>query len=83
MNDEYDYTQAGFNDFLTRPLVSLTSAPQQSQSRQVNFDQAQITGSLGDTLRIGRIYINGAEGNIIVNDGVNDRILIGFDPDGF
>lgn len=78
MNDEYDYTQAGFNDFLTRPLVSLTSAPQQSQSRQVNFDQAQITGSLGDTLRIGKINLDGVSGRISVfDDNSNEVVRIG------
>lgn len=77
MNDEYDYTQAGFNDFLTRPLVSLISAPQQSQSRQVNFEQSQITGALGDILTIGNIQLDGVSGQITVSDGENVRVIVG------
>ena len=74
---EYNYESSGFSPFLTRPLGSERGI-RNASIRQVNFDQNQITGSLGDSLQIGNILINGAEGNITVSDGENVRVLIGY-----
>lgn len=82
-DEDYNYENAGFSGYLTRSLVDASGTAQSFQARQLNFEQSQISGALGDTLKIGRIFINGAEGNIIVNDGENDRVLIGFDADAF
>jgi len=81
----YDLTDAGFDSFLSRsidqtPQLNLDS-PQPSNNA-VAFDRTQITGALGDTLRIGRIYFDGSNGTIIMNDGTNDVLLIGEDPNG-
>jgi len=80
--DDYSYENAGFDGFLSRsidqtPQVNLES--QAIQTRQVAFDRAQVSGSLGDTWRIGRIHLNGAKGNIVINDGENDFFLAGED----
>ncbi|CAB4176123.1 hypothetical protein UFOVP1522_12 [uncultured Caudovirales phage] len=80
MNPTYDYTTSGFDGFLSRsvddlPQNNLDSAGPISNS--VAFDRNQVSGSLGDTLRLGSIKINGSKGNIIMNDGQNDRLLIG------
>lgn len=58
----YDYTQAGFNPFLTRsidvnvqPTLGVDSVV---QSRSVAFDRGQVNGFFGDILQIGRVRIN-------------------------
>ena len=83
----YDYSLAGFGAFLTRSIddtgQSGLSVDAPIQSRAVAFDRQQTSGSFGDTLRIGRIYLNGAEGNIVMNDGEVNRFLLGEDKDGF
>lgn len=78
MDEDYDYETAGFNSFLSRPLVSLEGTPVQAPTRQVNFDQAQVTGALGDTLRIGNILLDGVAGRISVfDDNNNESVRIG------
>ncbi len=83
--DRYDYSKAGFDPFLSRSIdariqsLGMASVP----SRQIAFDRQQVSGSLGDTLRLGRILFNGADGNIIMNDGEVDRLLLGEDEGGF
>lgn len=83
---QYDLTDAGFDSFLSRsvdqtPQLNLDSP--QPYNNAVAFDRTQISGPLGDTMRVGKIYLNGADGNIIMNDGTNDRLLIGEQTDGF
>lgn len=83
---QYDYSTAGFDNFMSRsvdqtPQLNLDSSSPSNNA--VAFDRTQVDGPLGDTLRLGRIYLNGADGNIIVNDTNNDRLLIGEDPGGF
>jgi len=87
MNDiNYDYTTAGFDGFLSR---SVDNAPQINLATPtpatpaIAFDRSQITGFLGDTLQIGKIHLNGSDENIIMSDGQNNRLLIGFQKDGF
>lgn len=78
---EYNYENSGFGPFLTRPLGSegrMESPPM----RQLNFDQQQISGSLGDSFRFGNVTIDGVSGRITVNDGNHQRVFIGSLPDG-
>lgn len=82
----YDYTTAGFDAFLSRSVDDLAQTNLDSGgpvSQSVAFDRNQISGMLGDTFTVGNININGAEGNIIISDGQNDRLLLGEDPNGF
>lgn len=86
MDGDYDYAAAGFDGFLSRsvdnlPRVNLDGQGPQSTAQA--FDRTQVTGSLGDTLQIGGIKLNGSEGNIIVNDGNDDRLLLGEQVGGF
>lgn len=81
-----DYSDSGFDNFMSRsvdqtPQINLDSAVPPNNS--VAFDRNQISGPLGDTLRLGNIFINGADGNIIVSDGQNDRLLLGEQDGGF
>lgn len=77
-----DYQNAGFDGFLSRSIDSTPQANLDSQgpvSTQIPFDRAQVSGSLGDTLQLGNIRLNGAAGNIIMNDGTNDFLIMGED----
>lgn len=78
------YTDLGFSKFLEKPIgqsgLSEPSAPTgSSYGGQLNFDQVQTTGSLGDRIQVGgtSIIIDGSSKRIIINDGQNDRVVIG------
>lgn len=80
--NNYDYTQAGFDGFLNRSIdndaqINLDSPSQGPPSQAISFDQAQLSGAIGDTMRVGNISINGAAGNITANDGTNDFFILG------
>lgn len=78
--DDYDYSKAGFDGFLSRSIDDLSQANLDSlgpPSTAQAYDRSQVSGSLGDTLQVGNVHINRT--NIIVSDGVNDFVLIGQD----
>lgn len=80
---QYDYTAAGFDGFLSRsidntPRVNLAS--QGPQSTAIRYDDAQVSGMLGDTLQIGGVRISREA--ITINDGQNDFLVMGDDGSG-
>ena len=80
-----DYTDAGFDAFLSRSIDDLSQVNLDSQGPQttaVRYDSAQVSGMLGDTLQLGKIRFNGRAGNITINDGNNDFLLMGEDGSG-
>lgn len=84
--EDQDYTASGFDKFMSRSIDQTPQANLDSPTppnKSVAFDQVQVSGLLGDTLAIGKINLNGADGTIILSDGSNDRLLIGFQNDGF
>lgn len=74
MQPKYDYTQAGFNGFLSRskkanPLaMSLGDGASQGSGGTINLDRQQIGGSLGNILPLGRIILDGVTGRIRIQD---------------
>lgn len=76
----YDYSEAGFDAFLSR---SIDNTPQDNLdsrgpiSRQVAYDRTQVTGKQGDTWQAGPVRIT--KTGFIANDGENDFLLIGED----
>lgn len=85
MSQANDYTGLGFNGFLERSIDNLPQTNLDSQGPQttaIRYDSAQVSGFLGDTLQIGKIYLNGSQGNIVANDGQNNFLLIGDDGNG-
>lgn len=77
-----DYTTDGLDSFLSRSIDELAQINLSSpgpQSTAFRYDSAQVSGMLGDTLQLGKIHFNGAEGNITINDGQNDFFLVGED----
>ncbi len=89
--DILDYSKVGFDAFLSRSIdneytpsgATLNFLPVPSAGQQLNYDQMQVGGSLGDRLKLGRVQINGTDGQITVSDGENVRVVIGFQQDGF
>lgn len=80
MEPNYSYIDAGFDSFLSRSIDGLAQVNLNSPgpaSRQISFDQAQLSGAIGDNIRVGNISINGSAGNITANDGTNDFFILG------
>ena len=76
--DDYTYETSGFDSFMSRSIDNVQPVNLDGQapsSTQVRFDGSQISGPLGDSLRIGGVSIN--KTNITANDGENDFLLIG------
>lgn len=82
MDDSWDYVAAGFDKLLSRgdtPNLAGSLDVQNTSNNAVPFDRTQMSGALGDTIRIGNILLDGANSRIIMNDGTNDVLLIGSD----
>ena len=69
-NSNKSYLDRGFNGFLRRTIASDPTARTLSQmarnagrGNSLNFDTMQVSGSLGDTLEVGKILIDGATGD--------------------
>lgn len=78
----YDYTTAGFDDFLSRSLDSTgqmaLNEPMSSPSQAISFDRGQISGSFPDSVQVGKIKLDGVSGRIdVVDDEGNISIRIG------
>ena len=80
-NEDNTYTGAGFNRFFRRSIgsdpstTSLRTLPSTGGSRQLNFDNQQISGALGDILRLGRISLDGKIGRLSVLDERGNEVL--------
>ena len=78
---KYDYTDSGFDGFLSRSVDDLSQLNLDSggpQSTQQAYDRTQVTGQLGDTLRIGKINLDGVKGRVsIVDDNNNEVVRLG------
>lgn len=92
MNDDasayktiHNYESAGFNGFFRRSIGSpsgLTTlralSSSKSSSKQLNFDDQQVSGAMGDTLRLGTIYLEGKTGRFkILDDQGNEVVRLG------
>lgn len=73
-NDQrYTYTEAGFNAFLNRSLSSrqgngLRSLSASVPRKEINFDQMQTSGNLGDKIQVGGIQLDGTNRRIVIID---------------
>lgn len=74
-NTSYDYEYFGFNQFLQRSIDGKEGMQAVAQSRNINFDQAAVSGSLGDMFRIGRILLDGKSGRISVFDTTDNEVV--------
>ncbi len=74
----YDYNSAGFDGFLSRSIDDVSQTNLDSQgpvSTQMAYDRTQVTGQLGDTLRIGLIELDGVKGRISIFDADGNEIV--------
>jgi len=78
-----NYEDLGFNKFLERQISSQNSDTQQGQvyaaSSNINFDDAQTSGSLVDIIQVGNIKIDGSNGRIEMTEDGDVVLLIGKD----
>jgi hypothetical protein len=81
-NQYYDYTQAGFDNFLTRSIDNTGSTGTAATSRQLNFDSMQTSGSLGNLLKVGNITLDGIKGQIYATDDAGNIFFIIGELDG-
>lgn len=71
-DNTHDYEDVGFNRFFRRSLgsadgaVSLRSLP--ANRRNINFDNQQVGGAMGDSFRAGTIVLDGKKGRISIFD---------------
>jgi hypothetical protein len=75
-----DYTDAGFDAFLSRSIDNLSQVNLDAQgpvSNSVAYDRTQVSGALGDTLRIGTILIDGVKGRISIYEGSSEVVRLG------
>ena len=84
------HVELGFNPFLSRPFAPAAFRNQGGISTsgfgELNYDQVQTSGSLGDVIQVGgdNVIIDGANRRILVNDeSGTPRILLGNDEGGF
>lgn len=80
----YNYGDAGYNRFLKRSIenngvptsnLSDVSRNVAAHSREINFEQSRVSGSMGDTARIGKINLDGTKGRISVYDDDNNEVM--------
>lgn len=69
-NEQFDYLSQGFDRYLQRTINTA------GQGRRIlNFDQMQVSGSLGDVIKIGNINLDGRTGRISIQDGAGNEIV--------
>ena len=78
----YDYTTAGFDNFLNRSLDSTgqmaLNEPMSTKSQAISFDRGGISGAFPDSVQVGKIKLDGVSGRIdVVDDEGNISIRIG------
>jgi hypothetical protein len=79
---DYSYADSGLDAFMSRSVDGI-SAPNLDRmilnmplwARQLPYDTMQTSGSLGDTLSVGNIAIDGVTGRISVFDGDNNEVV--------
>lgn len=86
MSSDNDYTQAGFDKFLSRgdnQGLQGTLDNESISNNAVAFDRTQTTGRVGDKFQAGNVTVSGPTNSITVTDDNNNlRILLGQQTDG-
>lgn len=81
------YSDDGYDPFLSRSIDALSQPNLDSQgpvTTHIAFDRGAVSGRFPDTVKIGSaIRLDGPAKNIVLSDGTVDRLLLGFQKDGF
>ncbi len=88
--EDYNYESAGFDAFMDRSIDrsgggeagGATLDTQVYQSRENNYDAGGSSGSVGDSLQVGNIKIDGVKGRISVYDETGNEVVRLGDLDG-
>lgn len=80
--EEYDYSSAGFDPFLSRsidntPRANLDDNRNIPMSQSVSYDRGAMSGSFPDVVRIGSIHVDGIRGRISIYEADNEVVRIG------
>lgn len=72
-NDPYDYTNSGFNGFLSRRIrrpnaVTLQGLSNDTPRKEIDFDKTSTSGSLGDVISVTGIKLDGPNRRIAISD---------------
>jgi len=69
-NKKITYEDSGYNGFMRRTIASSQNnntlsqiSRNSNQMSNLNFDNMNVSGSLGDTITVGNITIDGSVGN--------------------
>lgn len=77
----WTWTDAGFNGFFRRSIGSTQSAmylddlSTPASSRQLNFDDMQVSGHLGDKLQVGPIILDAKTGRLMIVDSQTNEVI--------
>jgi len=73
------YTQLGYDPFLRRQFVSTSIGQSTDGGGGFLLDQMAYSTNLGTTINVGgnNVRIEGDKSRIVINDGENDRVIIG------
>lgn len=78
MNPSYSYQDSGFDKFLSRSIDDLVQSNLSQGgpvSQSIAYDRNQISGQLGDVLRIGSIELDGVKGRISIFDESGNEVV--------
>ena len=73
-NDRYNYSNAGFNNFLVRSMKSnpvaanIASGIAVGSGKPMNVDLQAMFGALGNKIEMGRLVLDGVNGRVIPLD---------------
>ncbi len=76
---EYNYTDAGFDGFLSRSVDNLTQINLDSQGPQstaIPLDRGQQSGGFGNKFTVGNIVFDGVNSTITMKDENSDAAII-------
>lgn len=80
----YDYGDAGFDGFLSRSIDNTQRVNLDGgggpMTRSVDFDRGAIAGAFPDSVRIGRILLDGISGSIQVYDEDGNTVAFYMGP---
>jgi len=78
---DYSYQNAGFDAFMSRSIdksgsgTTLANFIPAFNPFTTNLDQSQVTGSLGNTIQVGNVHIDGVNGKISIYDSNNNEVV--------
>lgn len=75
----YTYEDSGYNSFMSRglgavPATNLRHLSGSLPRKELNFDQFQTSGNLGDKIQVGGIILDGSNRRIVIVDELSNDV---------